>query len=64
MSRRHARLWCEGGRWYLQDCNSRSGTRRNDYTIQGKHPLQDGDRVRLGGTLLVVGRKADEIRIL
>ncbi len=57
VSRRHTRLWCEGGRWYAQDFNSRSGTHRNDTLIEGKHPLQDGDRLRVGGTLLVVTRK-------
>ncbi len=57
VSRRHARLWCEGGRWYAQDFNSRFGTHRNDSVIEGKHPLNDGDRLRVGSSLLVVTRK-------
>ena len=60
VSRRHARLWCEGGRWYAQDFNSRSGTHRNEATIEGKHPLNDGDRLRVGGTLLVVTRRISD----
>ena len=60
VSRRHARLWCEGGRWYAQDFNSRSGTRRNDTVIEGRHPLNDGDRLRVGGSLLVATRKLSD----
>lgn len=60
VSRRHARLWCEGGRWYAQDFNSRSGTHRNEAAIEGKHPLNDGDRLRVGGTLLVVTRRLSD----
>jgi len=60
VSRRHARLWCEGGRWYAQDFNSRSGTHRNEAAIEGKHPLNDGDRLQVGGTLLVVTRKLSD----
>ena len=60
VSRRHARLSCEGGRWYAQDFNSRSGTRRNDTVIEGRHPLNDGDRLRVGGSLLVATRKLSD----
>lgn len=64
VSRRHARLWCEGGRWYAQDFNSRFGTRRNDAVIEGKHPLNDGDRLRVGGSLLVVTRKVSDTAVV
>ncbi|MEE9405584.1 MAG: FHA domain-containing protein [Algisphaera sp.] len=58
VSRRHARLWCEAGRWYSQDLDSRSGTKRNDHTLDSqKHALRDGDRLQLGNTVLVISRK-------
>lgn len=55
-SRQHARFTCEGGKWYVRDLASRHGTLVNKIRIQGKHPLNDGDRVRIGRTELVVAR--------
>ena len=57
MSRLHARLWCDGGRWYVRDLGSRHGTLRNHLDIE-KHlqPLKDGDAIQFGRTTLVVAR--------
>jgi len=55
-SRQHARFTCEGGKWYVRDLASRHGTLVNKVRIDGKHPLNDGDRVRIGRTELVVAR--------
>ncbi|MEM6459250.1 MAG: FHA domain-containing protein [Planctomycetota bacterium] len=56
MSRRHARLWCDGGRWYLEDLDSKHGTHRNRRPVEGRQPLKDGDYVQVGKTVLVVAR--------
>lgn len=55
-SRQHARFTCEGGKWYVRDLASRHGTLVNKIRIDSKHPLNDGDRVRIGRTELVVAR--------
>ncbi len=49
-SRQHARFKCEGGKWYVRDLASRHGTLVNNIRTTGKHPLADGDRVRIGQT--------------
>jgi hypothetical protein len=47
VSRQHARVRLEGGRFVLYDLASSNGTFVNDQQIQ-KQPLLDGDRVRFG----------------
>jgi FHA domain-containing protein len=59
-SRQHARFKCEGGKWYVRDLASRHGTLVNKIRTDGKHPLGDGDRVRIGRTELVVARMPAE----
>ncbi len=59
-SRQHARFKCEGGTWSVRDLASRHGTLVNGIRTQGKTPLRDGDRVRLGRTELVVARMPAE----
>jgi hypothetical protein len=56
VSRRHSRLWCDGGRWYVQDLESRHGTYRNHKPIDDLQPLKDGDYLQIGRTVMVVGR--------
>ncbi|HEX7008530.1 MAG TPA: FHA domain-containing protein, partial [Phycisphaeraceae bacterium] len=55
-SRQHARLWSEGGRWYVEDLGSRHGTFRNQKRVERKTVLKDGDRLQVGNTLLVLAR--------
>jgi FHA domain len=55
-SRQHARFKCEGGKWYVRDLASRHGTLVNKIRIEGKTPLNDGDRVQIARTQLVVAR--------
>ncbi len=55
-SRTHARLWSEGGRWYLEDLHSTHGTYRNHKKIDGKTALKDGDYLQVGNTVLVLAR--------
>ena len=62
MSRRHARLWCDGGRWYIRDLDSRHGTLRNHLEIESHlQPLKDGDTLQLGRTSLVVARMSADL---
>ncbi len=55
-SRQHARFKCEGGVWSVRDLASRHGTLVNNIRTDGKTPLRDGDRIRIGRTELVVAR--------
>ena len=50
VSRRHARLWFEGGRWYLGDMNSANGTLVNTVRLQANQamPLNDKDVINFG----------------
>lgn len=58
VSRRHARLWSEGGRWYVLDLESRHGTHRNHQPIDEVQPLKDGDYIQVGRTVMVLARMA------
>jgi len=49
VSRRHAELWRERGRWYLRDIGSRNGTRVNGMRVIEREEVRPGDRVWLGG---------------
>ena len=52
LSRRHARIFCEGGAVYLADLESRNGTTLNRAAVQLKPMrLADGDEVGFGGVL-------------
>ncbi|MFQ3582396.1 MAG: protein kinase [Chloracidobacterium sp.] len=53
VSRRHARLFQEGGRFFIEDLSSVNGTFLNGSTRlipKTPHPLQDGDELKLGET--------------
>jgi serine/threonine protein kinase len=52
VSRRHARLWFENGRWYLQDLQSSNGTALNSIRIFQPVELQDGDLISFGDELV------------
>jgi len=54
VSRRHARLVCREGRWFVEDLGSRFGTRLNGNAIAGTEALHPGDEIRLGETVLRV----------
>lgn len=58
VSREHARLWSEGGQWYLKDLGSRHGTFRNHAELErGQHAkIKDGDYLQVGNTVMVLGR--------
>ncbi|MEM1210828.1 MAG: FHA domain-containing protein [Planctomycetota bacterium] len=56
VSRKHARLWAEGGRWYVEDLESKHGSFRNHERITSQAPLADGDYLQIGNTVLVLAR--------
>src|SRR2546422_3956319 len=54
VSRRHARIWTEGGKYWIEDLNSSWGTQVNGIGIRGKGrwSLGPGDSVLIGDTTL------------
>ena len=54
VSRRHCEFWCAGGRWYIKDVKSSSGTFLNHIRLSSPgtesrpFPVNDGDIVQLG----------------
>ena len=52
LSSRHASIVVEGGRLSLVDLDSRNGTRVNGGRVTASTPLEDGDLVQVGHTLV------------
>lgn len=54
VSRRHCEFWCTGGRWFIKDVKSSSGTFLNHIRLSSPgseskpFPINDGDIVQLG----------------
>ncbi len=44
----HARIWKEGGRWWLEDLDFRNGTFLNQIPVEKSAVLCSGDRIRVG----------------
>jgi DNA-binding winged helix-turn-helix (wHTH) protein len=59
VSRRHARIVADGGRFTLEDLGSKNGTYLREQRLARPAALEDGDAFRLGRTVLVfrVSRK-------
>ncbi len=55
VSRRHAELRREGGRWLLRDLGSRNGTRVNGVRLLDEAEVWPGDRVSLGDARFRLG---------
>ncbi len=55
VSRRHARVFREGGAWAVEDLGSRNGTMLNEARLAAPMALKTGDVIRIGDTRLVVG---------
>ncbi|MCE5327072.1 MAG: FHA domain-containing protein [Planctomycetaceae bacterium] len=53
VSRRHFMLSRQGGRWVLTDLGSANGTYLNGVKLSKPAPLNRGDQIRCGGSLLV-----------
>lgn len=52
ISRRHARLFWEEGAWYLEDLGSANGCTVRGVRVLHAMPLQPGDEIHLGQTVL------------
>jgi DNA-binding winged helix-turn-helix (wHTH) protein len=53
VSRRHARIVADGGRFTLEDLGSKNGTYFREQRLAGPAALEDGDTFRLGRTVVV-----------
>lgn len=51
-SGRHARLFPQGSRWFLEDLNSTNGTFVNGERLTRATPIEPGDDFRVGGTTM------------
>lgn len=52
-SRRHAQLARQDAGWVISDLGSTNGTFVNGVRVTGAQPLQSGDRIRIGTSVLV-----------
>ena len=64
ISRRHARVWEDGGRYYVRDERSTNGTFVNGVRITGTREIGPGDRLRVGSSVFELreGRDAQVSR--
>ncbi len=53
VSRQHARLWFDNGRWYIQDKQSANGTSVNNVRINQPTVLNDGDIIHFGDEIVI-----------
>lgn len=53
VSRQHARLVQLDGRWWVEDLGATNGTELNGTRIAARTRLAAGDRIRVGGTIIV-----------
>jgi pSer/pThr/pTyr-binding forkhead associated (FHA) protein len=64
VSRKHAYLYWENGRWWLEDCQSTNGTfvenGDNDARITTALPIKPGDLFRIGHTWMRIQPAGEE----
>lgn len=60
ISRKHAQVHIQQGQWIIEDLGSSNGTYVNDKKVTGPAPLKEGDRIRIGRVVLVVGMASVE----
>ena len=61
VSRRHARLFEKDGAWFVEDLQSRNGSRLNGQPVSAPVAIKSGDLIRLGDTLLRVVSAGAEV---
>lgn len=54
VSRNHARIWAEGGAFWVEDLKSRYGTKVNGSKLIGKIKVKEGDSIQVGETNLKI----------
>jgi signal transduction histidine kinase len=59
VSRRHAELTPDDGRWFVRDLESQNGTFVNGRPVLDPTPIGPGDRIRCGDTIFVVAIEVD-----
>lgn len=52
VSQVHARVFARDGSWFVEDMGSTNGTFHDDRKIGGPTEIRQGDRIRVGGTVL------------
>lgn len=62
ISRRHAELTPDDGKWYINDLKSSNGTFVNGHRVTRPRLLEPGDQVRTGLTLFVYGKDPRPMR--
>ncbi|MGB7159408.1 MAG: FHA domain-containing protein, partial [Tepidisphaeraceae bacterium] len=58
VSKRHARLRCDGGDWYIEDMGSTNGTYVNGNRVDRPRRVSEGDKLELGATVMVISKLA------
>jgi two-component system NtrC family sensor kinase len=59
VSRRHAELTPDRGRWWVRDLDSANGTFLNDSAIDARRELRPGDELRCGATRFLFAAEPD-----
>lgn len=59
ISRRHAELTPDDGKWFIRDLRSSNGTFVNGTRVNGTRQLRVGDQIRTGMTLLLFGESLE-----
>ena len=62
VSRRHAELTPDDGKWYLRDLESSNGTFVNGRRIEQRVELSPGDQIRCGSTLMLFAATPGETK--
>ena len=62
VSRRHAELTPDHGRWWLRDLDSSNGCFVNGQLIDGRVMLSPGDQIRCGSTIFLFARAPEDDR--
>ncbi len=59
VSRKHAQIEVRNGSYWIEDLNSKNGTKVNGTLIQGPTQLKPGDRIDIGPCQILFGRQDD-----
>ena len=54
VSQLHARVYARDGAWFVEDLGSTNGTYLNSRRVTGATPMQRGDHLKIGATVLEV----------
>ena len=59
LSRKHARLFVDEGRLFVEDLGSRNGTLLNDQAVEGSAEARPGDHVKVSGSVIHIEQEAE-----